>query len=110
MVQLEESEPDTEGDESFIKAVQNKNRRKIYYAKVYFLYCFLPMLLVLSIFGTLNHQKNDSWCIIINISIIISSSIPLIVYGIAFALYLRKFSDPEVSKKVPCPLFRPRLD
>lgn len=76
---------------------------------MYFLYCFLPMLLVLSIFGTLNHQKHDSWCIIINISIIISSSIPLVVYGIAFALYLRKFSDPEVSKKVEIDLFRPRL-
>lgn len=66
------------------------------------------MLLVLSIFGTLNHQKDDSWCIIINVSIIISSSIPLIVYGIAFALYLRKFSDPEVSKKVRLELVRRR--
>lgn len=85
---------------SIIKVNQKEERKNIYYAKIYFLYCFLPLMLVLSIFGTLNHSSDDSWCLVISLSIIFSSFIPLIVYCTAFALYLKKFSDSEVAMKV----------
>lgn len=85
---------------SFVRVSQKKERKNIYYAKVYCLYCLLPILLLLSLFGTLNHRDSDNWCLIINLTIIASAYIPLIVYCIAFALYLKKFSDPEVSIKV----------
>lgn len=82
-------------EESMIRVSQKKERKHIYYAKVYFLYAFLPLLLVLSLFGTLNHQPGqDSWCIIINLSILISSFVPLFVFCTAFAIYMKKFSDP----------------
>lgn len=93
---------------SFVRVSQKKERKNIYYAKVYCLYCFLPIMLVLSLFGTLNHMDGDGWCILINITIIVSAYTPLIVYCIAFGLYLKKFSDPEVSIKVTLPPFRPR--
>jgi hypothetical protein len=97
-------------DDSSIRVIQNRNKKKIYYAKFYFLYCFLPMMLVLSMFGTLNHRADDSWCSIIKISIIISSSIPLIVFVIAFTFHIKKFSDDEVSTKVFLRIFRPFSD
>jgi hypothetical protein len=106
-VQLDEVE-NLSHEESIIKISQNNDRKKLHYAKVYFLYCFLPMLLILSIVGTLNHHQNDSWCIIINISIIVSSLIPLVVFGFAFALFLKKFSDSDVAKKVAVLLSRQR--
>lgn len=99
MVHSEETENLSE-EASFVRVSQKKERKNIYYAKMYCLYCFLPIMLVLSLFGTLNHRDGDAWCIIINISIIVSAYIPLIVYCIAFGLYLKKFSDPEVSIKV----------
>jgi hypothetical protein len=73
---------------------KNKNRKKIHLAKIYFLYCFLPALLIYGSFVTLNHHRgSDSWCVAIEASLIVSTSVPLIVFGIAFALYLKKFSD-----------------
>lgn len=89
-----EEQDDQSEDASFVRVNQKKERKNIYYAKVYCLYCFLPIMLVLSLFGTLNHREGDSWCIIINLAIIVPAATPLIVYCIAFGLYLKKFSDP----------------
>lgn len=76
------------------------NKKIVKIARLYFLYCFLPMLLVMSLFGTLNHRSGDSWCDIVIYCMFVSSMLPLIIFCIAFALYLKKFADPEVSKKV----------
>lgn len=53
-------------DDSFLKVTKNKNRKKIHLAKIYFLYCFLPALLIYGSFGTLNHHRgSDNWCVAI---------------------------------------------
>lgn len=51
-------------------------------------------MLILSILGTLMHRKGDDWCSVVNFSLVFSSLLPLFVFGVAFGLYLKKFSDP----------------
>ena len=66
------------------------------------------MMILLCLFGTLNHSEGDSWCTVISVSIIISVFSPNLIFCIAFGLYLKKFSEPEVSMKVNLPSFRQR--
>jgi len=60
----------------------------------------MPMLLLLSVVGTMNHKTGDNWCIMISISIVFASILPLFIFGAAMTMFTSKFSDPEVSSIV----------
>ena len=59
------------------------------------LYCLLFSMLGISLFGTLDHKKDDAWCYIVTITIAVSSVLPLGVLGLAMYFYVSKFWDPE---------------
>jgi hypothetical protein len=82
-------------------------RRKVHAFKNYVIHCLLLGLLLLSLFGTLNHKTGDSWCGVVYGAVIAASFLPLGVFGTAIYFYAERFWDPEVSKVVRPFLARP---
>jgi len=97
--QLGDSQNYDEGENN-TKAKIVRNRIRIKYLRYFLLYCLLPVLLLLALLGTLQHRLHDDWCTVVNFSLVTSSVLPLLVFGLAFGLYLKKFSDPEISLKI----------
>lgn len=64
------------------------------YFKNYFITLLLLAMLIFSLFGTLNQQFNDSWCTLVSVMLVISSFLPLVVFGIAMFFYAGRFWDP----------------
>ena len=61
------------------------------------LHVMLLGMLLVSIFGTMFHQDGDNWCTAVTISVVISTFLPLITFGVAVFFYAERFWDPEVS-------------
>ncbi len=81
-------------EDYLIRSEKEKQRKCIYYLKNYFITLLLLAMLIFSLFGTLNQQFNDSWCTLVSVMLVISSFLPLVVFGIAMFFYAGRFWDP----------------
>ena len=72
-------------------------KMKVNMARRTVLHILLLGMLLVSVFGTMFHTKDDRWCDAVTISVVVSSFLPLIVFGSAVFFYAERFWDPEVS-------------
>lgn len=79
-------------EEDEIRNKKRITRKKVNLVKNFLLYITLPLLLTTSILGTLKNDFSE-WCGVVRISVVAGSLFPLIIFGIAIALYASKFAD-----------------
>ena len=63
-------------------------------------------LMVMTLVGTLQHKKGDHWCTVVATMVVLSSFVPLGVFGIAMYYYSGRFWDPDIPLAVIMVLFR----
>ena len=67
---------------------------------MFILNVLLLIFLVVTLIGSFQHRRGDTWCTAVATLIVVSSFLPLGVFGIAMYYYAGRFSDPDIPLAV----------
>jgi Na+/melibiose symporter-like transporter len=93
-----------------IRRRKEGTRRLISRLKMALLNVLLLGMMVVTLVGTFQHRKGDHWCTVVGLMVVLSSFVPLGVFGIAMYYYAGRFWDPDIPLAVPTTPLRANSD
>ena len=72
------------GEDEQLRKKKERTKRIVNFMKRITVHGILLVMLLLSLFGTLYHKSGeDGWCNVVTVAVVISSFLPLVVFGVA---------------------------